>query len=335
MAVTQISDIYNPLVFNAAVDEAATEKNRMLQSGIIVASPVIDAMASQGGNIGEMPFFSPLATTEPEYTDDDPTHLGTPAKITDEKMIYRLAKMHKAWSTMDVARELALKDPLTAITDKIGGYWSTQIQKRIIASAMGILADNIAADGSDMLKKISTDDAAAVTDAERISADVVLDAAQTMGDAKESLVAIAMHSVVYTKLQKQNLIDYVATSDSKVMIPYYLGHEVIVDDGLPAVAGVNRITYTTILFAKGCFEYGEGKLLIPSELERIANAGYGGGQDVIHTRRNAIIHPRGESFISGNVAALSATLAELALAANWNRVMARKNVNIAFLQTNG
>ncbi len=335
MAVTQISDIYNPLVFNAAMDEAAIEKNRMLQSGIMMTNPVINEMASVGGNIGELPYFTPLGTTEPEYVDDDPAHLGTPDKITDSKMVYRLAKMHKAWSTMDVARELALKDPLTAITDKIGGYWATQLQKRVIQTCMGVLADNVANDAGDMVKDIATDDAAAITDAERISAEAVLDAAQTMGDAKEALVAVAMHSVVYTKLQKQNLIDYIPSSDGKVKIPTYLGLEVIVDDGLPAVAGVNRIVYTSILFGSGALEYGEGRLLLPSELERVANAGYGGGQDIIHTRRTAIIHPVGASFTSSSVAGVSATLAELATAANWNRVMNRKNVRIAFLQTNG
>lgn len=335
MPVTQITDIYNPLVFNAAVDEAAIEQNKFIQSGVIAENPLVSDMASTGGNIGEMPFFTPLATTEPEYVDDDPAHLSTPAKISKAKMIYRLAKMHKSWSTMDVARELALADPLAAITAKIGGYWSTQEEKRIIQSALGILADNVANDNSDMLKSIATDDAGAITDAERISADAVLDAAQTMGDAKERLTAIAMHSVVYTKLQKQNLIDYIPTSDSKVSIPFYLGKQVVVDDSMPAVAGVNRVTYTTILFAKGAFDYGMGRLLVPSETDRIPGAGYGGGQDVIHTRRSVIIHPQGLAFVSGNVAALSATLAELALAANWNRVMNRKNIGLAFLQTNG
>jgi Major capsid protein 13-like len=335
MATVQIVDIYNPLVFDAAVDEAAIEQNRLLAAGVLVSNPMVDDMASVGGQIGEMPFFGPLGTEEPEYVDDDPAHLGTPAKIASKKMIYRLAKMHKAWSTMDVARELALRDPLAAITSKIGGYWATQMQKRVVQSAMGVLADNVANDAGDMIKDIATDDAGAVTDAERISAEAVLDAAQTMGDAKEKLAAIAMHSVCYTKLQKQNLIDYVPTSDSKVNIPYYLGKLVIVDDSLPAVAGVNRVTYTTILYAQGAFEMGNGRVLKPSEPERLPNAGYGGGQDIIHTRKSVIIHPVGTAFLSANVAGVSATLAELALAANWNRVMARKNLGIAFLQTNG
>ena len=336
MATTQLANVYVPLVFDAATDEAATEKNLFIQSGVMAENPVISNMASVGGNIGELPFFSPLATTgEPDYIDDDPTHLATPANIGGAKMIYRRADLHKSWSTMDLARELALIDPLAAITNKIGGWWATQMQKRVIQSAMGLLADNVANDASDMLKDVATDAALPILAADMISADVIIDGAQTMGDAKDSLAAISMHSVVYTNLQKQNLIDYIPNARGEINIPTYLGYVVIVDDGMPAVAGANRITYTTILFARGAIEYGKGNVLLPSELERVANAGYGGGQDIIHSRRADIIHPHGFAFLSANVAGQSATLAELALAANWNRVMARKNIGMVFIQTNG
>ncbi len=332
----QIANIYNPLVFNAAVDEAATEKNVLLQAGIMQESPQISAMASQGGNIGELPFFTPLATVEPNYSTDNPAVFSVPGLITTARMIYRLASMNRSWGTMDIARELALKDPLTAITDKIGGYWATQQQRRVIASAMGVLADNDANDADDMLFSVATDAALPVLDAQRISADVVLEASQTMGDAKSTLSAIAMHSVVYTHLQKQNLIDYIPNARGEVSIPTYLGLRVFVDDECPAVAGANRITYTTFLFAAGAIMYGSGRVLVPSEIERIPGSGNGGGQDVLHTRRADIIHPYGFQFTSANVVAQSATLAELALAANWDRVVAnRKNVGMAFLQTNG
>ena len=336
MATTQLTNVYVPLVFDAAVDEAATEKNLFVQSGVMVENPVISNMAAVGGNIGEMPFFAPLATTgEPDYIDDDPAHTATPANISGSKMIYRRADMHKSWSTMDLARELALIDPLAAITAKIGGWWATQRQKRVIQTAMGLLADNVANDAGDMVKDVATDAALPILAADMISADVVIDAAQTLGDAKGFLAAIAMHSVVYTTLQKQNLIDYIPNARGEVNIPTYLGYVVIVDDGMSAVAGANRVTYTSILFAQGAIEYGTGNILLPSELERVPNAGYGGGQDILHTRKADIIHPHGFSFLSANVAGQSATLAELALAANWNRVMARKNIGMAFIQTNG
>jgi hypothetical protein len=337
MATAQLSDVYLPTVFDPAVDEKATALNNFLASGVMVPDPKLDSMAAVGGRIGELPFFAPIDTaTEPNYVDDDPSHLAVPDNIGDAKMIYRLASMHKSWSTMDLARELGLKDPLNAIVEKIGGWWATQREKRLIYSCMGILADNDANDSDDMFYSIATDSVDPITDAERISATAVLTAAQTMGDHKDNLAAIAMHSVCYTRLQIQNLIDYIPTSDSKVQIPYYLGLRVIVDDSLPAVAGSNRITYTTMLFGVGAFAYGKGNPMLPSEMERVPAAGYGGGQDIIHTRSSDIIHPVGFQFTSSSIAGASATLAELATAANWDRVYAnRKNVPMAFLKTNG
>jgi hypothetical protein len=49
---------------------------------------------------------------------------------------------------------------------------------------------------------------------------------------------------------------------------------------------------------------------------------------------NTIYHPSGCSFLSASVASNSATYAELAAAANWDRVVPRKNVPLAFLQVN-
>lgn len=335
MAVVQLSDIYEPTVFNESVDEAAKELNVFLRSGVLVPSSQLSMMASVGGRIGELPFHAPLSTGEPDYSSDDPAQFATPDNITTKKMIYRLAAMHKSWSTMNLSRELALMDPLSAITAKIGGWWATAIQNRLLASARGILADNDANDNDDMFHDISNDSANPITDGERISAEAVLTAKQTMGDHAGALTTIAMHSVLYTRLQLQNLIDYIPTSIANVRIPTYLGYTVVVDDGMPAIVGVNRIKYYTMLFAAGAFDSGSGRVLVPSEIERIPNAGNGGGQDVIHTRRSEIIHPYGFQFTSSVVVNESATIAELANALNWDRVVDRKQVGMAFLITNG
>jgi hypothetical protein len=155
-----------------------------------------------------------------------------------------------------------------------------------------------------------------------------------MGDHKDALSTIGMHSNIYTRLQKQNLIDYIPDARGEVNIPTYLGYRLIVDDSFPAVAGSNRITYTCVLFADGAFDGGTGTPMKPSELERAANAGNGGGQDIIHTRQTKVIQPFGFSFLSTSIAGQSATLAELADATEWDRVRARKNIGMAFLQVN-
>lgn len=337
MATVQLADIYNPLVFQAAVQEKQIELNRFIQSGVAVVDPQLTAMASVGGNIGELPFYKPLGTEEPNYSTDNPATLSTPAKITSAKMIYRLAAQNKSWSTMDLARELALEDPMGAITGRIGQYWATNNEKRIIQSVRGLVADNVANDGGDMVHDISVATDGTVTDANRVSADAIIDTVQTMGDHGELLSAIAMHSVVYRKLQKLNLIDFIPDARGEVNIPVYQGKTVVVDDSLAGVTyGTTpaNVYYYTILFGAGEFRLGEGQPQNPSAVDREEAAGNGGGQDIIYSRRSDIIHPLGFQFTSASVAGQSATQAELATAANWNRVYNRKNVALAVLKSN-
>ncbi len=339
MATTQLADIYNPLIFDAAVQEAAIELNRFLQSGVMLTDPRIDQMASGPGQTGDLPFYFGLTNDEPNYSSDDPASHSTPAKVSSGLQKYMSAHINKSWATMDLSRELALEDPMTAITGRIGKYWAVNTEKRLINSALGVLNDNIANDSSDMVNAIHTETGSAATDANRISAEAVLDAKQTMGDHSEMLVAIAMHSVQYTQLQKQNLIDYIPNARGEVVIPTYLGYRVIVDDSMPVRAGTtDGFVYTVMLVASGSFAYGSGTPTTPSELWRDPSSGDGGGQDILYSRGTEIIHPWGFAFdpTAGTpVAGQSPTYAELQDATKWNRVYAeRKNVGIAFLTCN-
>jgi hypothetical protein len=335
MAEVRISDIYNPLVFSAADQEAQIELNNFMASGVMVVDPRLTAMASIGGNIGELPFFKPLGTQEPNYSSDVPTDLSTPNKVTTAKMKYRLASQNQSWSMMDIAVDLALADPATAITNRIGGYWATTNERRLIQSTMGILNDNVANDASDMVVSIATDSASAITAAELVSNDAILDAQQTAGDHQAGFSAIAMHSVVYNRLRKQQLITFIRDADNNTLFSVYGNLRVVVDDSLSAIAGTNRVTYTTVIFGSGAIVSGMGSVKVPSELYRDPDAGNGGGQETLYSRRADIIHPLGFEFSSASVAGQSANLAELATAANWSRVWERKNVPLCFLQTNG
>jgi len=335
MATVQIADIYDPLTFSQLTQEVSTAKNAFIQSGVLVDDPRITEQAAAGGTLGEMPNFKPLTQNEPNYSSDDPAVNSTPDNITKQKQIWRVAAMNRSWSAMDLARELSLEDPVIAINNSIGTYWAIEDQKRLVQSANGVLADNIANDSGDMVYDISTDANSAVTDAERISATAVLMAAATLGDKQLEFTAIAMHSICFTRLRIQNLIDYIPDSISQVPYPYYLGMRVVVDDGLPAIAGTYRIKYTTVLFKAGVFARGTGRVEQPSELERKPSTGNGGGQTIIYSRKAEVVHPWGCSFLSASVAGHSATLAELATAGNWDRIYNRKNIGIAFLKTNG
>jgi len=336
MATVQLTDIYEPETFEQLIQEKSIEKNAFITSGVIVENDKLNAMAATGGRTGEMPSYNPITKDEPNYSTDNNGSTSTPDNIASATQRWRLAAMNKSWSAMDLSRELALADPVEAITNSISDYWVTAEQSRLVSSCLGILADNVANDSSDMLYTIATDDVAAIVDAERISGDAIIMASATMGDRQNEFVAIAVHGLVYAHMRKTNQIDFVEDSEANTRFAMYQDMILIVDDGLPAVAGTNRITYTSILYKASAFGMGDGRVENASELERKPDSGDGGGETVIYSRESKIIHPWGLDFTSTTVTGtFSASLANLELAVNWNRIHNRKNIGIAFLQTNG
>jgi hypothetical protein len=337
MAVVALANIYNPVTFGRRTQEAQLQLNRFLNSGIAVNDPLLARQIAQGGNAGVVTSYNALTIGEPNYSSDAPGTTSTPDNISNRTMRFRSAQRNKSWSTMDVARELALEDPVGAITGRMGAFWANDDEQRLLAAFQGILADNVANFSSDMLVNVATDSVSAITDAERIGGDRVIDGLQTMGDHKDSLTTIVLHSKIHARLQKQNLISVVRNSEGVIQFETYLGKRIIVDDSMPAVAGTNRITYTCIMFGPGAVGYAPGQVLVPSEIQRIANAGNGGGQDIIHSRVHNVWAPYGFDFTSTTLTGVSgvqANYADLKLAANWSRKDQRKNVPIAFIKVN-
>lgn len=336
MATIQIADIYDPLRFTTMAQERQVEKNAFIQSGVQVANAELSSLCSQSGFSGDIDNIKPLETGEPTYTNDNPSDLIIPDKLGTQLMKYRKAARAKSWSAMDLARGIALQDPMVGITNRIGDYWATDNQKRLIYSLMGILADNIANDDSDLLHNVATDAAGAITDAEKASALNFIKALELTGDNLDLIGAIGMHSSVYYGLYAMNLITFVRESEDASFATFQ-GKRVIVDDALVVTQGTNRPKYTSILFGVGAVQAGEGNMpnTLASEMERKPGAGNGGGETRIYSRRTDIIMPIGFSFTSSSVAAQSATYAELQAAANWERVWDAKNIPLRFLQTNG
>ena len=165
-----------------------------------------------------------------------------------------------------------------------------------------------------------------------------VDAVFTMGDKFDGLRVIALHSVVYQRLVKQQLIEFVKDADGKILYESYLGKRVVVDDSLPVIAGTTSgFRYLTVLMGGGAIGYGTGSPKVPFELDRIPAGGKGGGLENIWERKTWMIHPFGFDWTENTVTAPghTATLANLRLAANWDRKLPRKMIPLAFLVTNG
>ena len=241
-------------------------------------------------------------------------------------------------SSSDLTAALAGADPMNSIADRVSTYWARRLQAAFVATMNGIFADNDAAPtGTEHVAGDLTNDvsggaySAGVTD---FSAEAFIDAAVTMGDSMGNLSMVAVHSIVYARMQKNNLIDFIPDSNGVTSIPTFLGRIVIVDDGLPTPAsGV----YHTWLFGSGSALLGMGAPKVPTEMNRKPDAGNGGGQEILYNRVEWAIHPSGHKYAGAATKGgptNAATSDNLAHADSWARVYPeRKQINIARLIT--
>ena len=309
MAITRIADVIVPQVFNPYVIQRTAELSALSQAGIISNDRQLDALATAGGKLINMPFWNDL-TGDDEVLSD--TGALTPEKITASQDVAALFMRGKAWSTNDLAKALSGDDPMAAIGDLVAGYWARRRQALLFSMLKGVFA---AATMSDNVKDIS---ALSGTDC-NIGGAAFVDALYTLGDAAGKITAVAMHSAVYAALRKQDLISTIKNSDG-MEFETYMGRKVIVDDGCPVATGV----YTTYLFGEGAIGLGNGAAPVPTETDRDSLA----GDDILINRQHFVLHPRGVKFTASSVAGASPTNAECEADANWTRVYENKNVRI-------
>lgn len=333
MAQTLLSDVIVPSVFDQYVQLLTAQRSAFVQSGVAVVDAEASAKLAGGGKTFNMPFFNDLADTESNVSSDTGA-AATPQNITTGQEVAIRHSRNQVWGAADLVSALAGADPLAAIASRVADYWVRQRQAMLIRSIRGIIADNVANDSSDMVKNICIGASGSPGDANLFGGEAFIDALQTLGDAQGAIVAVAMHSVVYARAKKLNLIDFLRDSDG-TEIETYMGRRVIVDDGLPVVTNGSNLEYSTYCFGAGAVRLGVGTPRVPAEVERDPKAGNGGGAENLISRVEWLIHPNGFAWLSGSMAGQSPTFAELIAAANWNRVVERKLVRIAELRTNG
>ncbi|CAI3547645.1 major capsid protein [Clostridium neonatale] len=308
MAKTQISDVIVPEVFNPYVVQRTMELSALYNSGIISNNPELDRLASSGGTTINMPYWEDLNGDDEVLSDDGAL---TPAKITAGQDIAVLLMRGKAWSANDLAKALSGDDPMAAIGDLVAEYWARRMQ----ATAIKLLDGAFAA--SNMTNKV-LDISSLEDDKAKINGENFLDALQLMGDAKDKLTGVIMHSATETQLRKNNLIQTELDSNNKP-ISLFMEKRVIIDDSCPTSAG----EYTTYLFGEGAIGLGNGGAPVPTETDRDSLA----GDDILINRKHYILHPRGVKWI-GSAAGSSPTNAELATGTNWSRVYEDKAIRM-------
>jgi len=339
--VVRVSDVVVPEIFSPYVQQLSQEKSRLIRSGAVVVDATLNSVLAAGGLTFNEPSFKDLDNDADNVSTDDPDASSTPNKIgTATEVQVRLSR-NNSWSSMDLSGDLAGVDPMMAIANRVSDYWAKREQAAFVATMTGLFADNAAApSGADThTQNDMTFDISGASFADGVtnfSAEAFIDSTTTMGDSMEDLRMIMVHSVVYNRMLKNNLIDFISDSVNglAVNVPTFLGRTVIVDDSVPRSGGV----YQSWLFGVGAIRRGAGLPKVPTEVDRKAAAGNGSGQDVLFNRKEMILHPVGYAWIGGTTAkggpSNASTSGNLAHVDSWRRVFPeRKQIKIARLIT--
>lgn len=313
-------------VVQSYMDTDPVTRTPFFESGLIVSNPIISELAASSTQIVELPFWGRIdASVEPNYSNDTYADIAVPRSIGTGSMRARNCHLNEGFGSMDLVTDITGRDPLARVASRLEQYWREEAELRILATLRGLLNDSIAASNGMVIQ---------ATAAAGITFEGLIDAQLTAGDAFGTIAGYAMNSAAFGTLVKAGLATVARTPDTNVLIRQFNGLPVIVNDSALTLNGKPVVA----LMGPGAFAYGMGEPRVPIEYEREAARGNGGGVETLWTRRNMIVHPLGYDFtstaITGNgteTVARGAGWADLANAANWTRVAARKQVPIAFL----
>ncbi|GIO18151.1 coat protein [Oceanobacillus oncorhynchi subsp. incaldanensis] len=316
MPITRIGDVIQPEIFTPYVIQRTMELSNIYQSGIATNNAEFDNLASGANTLVNMPYFEDI-TGESEVLNDD-GHL-TPQAIGTNKDVARKHARGNAWGANGLSALLSGADPLGAIGQLVTSYWARDRQRVLLATLEG------AFNGAGMADKVH--DISEQSGSNRlISGRTFIDAIQRMGDAKDSLQAVAMHSAVEAYLAKEQLIEYVQDYQQNVRIATFMNKQVIVDDGMPYDPTTGKASM--YIFGQGALAWGNGShpRIIETETDRDSLAS--SGEDFLINRQIYMLHPRGIKWSDASVSGEFPTNSELANGANWELVYEPKAIRM-------
>ena len=332
MATTRLSDVqFDPDVYLTYVQENRTDRNAYTLSGVAVTNQTLESRSDGDGDITSIPYWKDLDSDNENISSDDPGASATPDKIGTGKMQARRLHINNAWQSANlVSSVLGSENPMQQIASRTADYWDQRFAARVQAATLGIYLDNVGATG-DMIHDDSTEDGDNATATNLFNYGGFVDATATMGESSDMLGLMAVHPDTMAQIRKQQQIEFIQDSKTGLMIPMYNGLRLLEDKKLPVIAGLTTGSrYVSVLYKQGAFGYGDGTPERPVATEFDELAGNGAGIETLVERKQWLIHPEGYKWTETTVAGDSPTVAEYALAVNWERQFLRENVGIAF-----
>lgn len=338
----QLLNFFTDEVVLGLAAEMAVQKNALIQSGAVVLDSALQSrMAGAArGDVVTMPWNSSLDfTVEPNAMTAEDDNPATPQTLSGTSSKARAYYHHQSWVIASMLEALsASSSPRNVLSAQLATYRMTWDQKYLLAMLQGIIADNIANDGGDMVNVIYSDIASPLA-ANLPSRSAINWAMQTMGDMRNDLAMIVAHSLTTANLQDTDPDGFKTDVQQVLGLPpvtRYRGVLYIEDDACTVVPGANSAAYYTYLLGPGAIAYAPVPLPTDSpesELYRNPLVGQGGGSTVHNYRWANCMNMYGISnLIPGGSGGTPLRMSNLVLAASWNReVSNRKLIPMACL----
>ena len=335
------SDVIIPEVFTPYLIEATTVRNSFLTSGVVTA---LDALnVNEGGDKVTIPNWKADLSGDAERLTDS-TSL-TPGKITADKQIGVVLHRGRAWESRDLARLAAGSDPMGAIGAKVADYIANQQQKDLIACLNGVFGAVGSDNSSAAFAALSIDGGG--SGESNLGPRQIAAAEAILNEDADRLGAIVMHPLVYADLKERKAIDFVTADDARVTassiaagsitalnafggsvaaayaanvsVPFYMGMRVIRSKDVPTSGTTPNRKFACFVMAPGAVGTGQ-QAALRSEVDRDILA----KSDAMSVDWHNVYHPLGARY-TGPV---NPTAADLATAANWQKVFETENIGI-------
>ncbi|WP_343546577.1 hypothetical protein [Sphingobium yanoikuyae] len=310
------------------VDLLLPAKNPLINSGLAVGGPEVDAVLPETGSRKQgLAFIEPLDTTKVNISTDDITQDGESGKLTADEFSVIRHEQNFAWGYADLARMITAYGIEGGISAGISQYWNTRFQKTAVASIKGVLAhiEAVIAAGTtgtptaeQVAKKDEYLKLIAGANNTAFSMTNVFKAAATAEEYADMFDTAIVHPNQYAKWQSEESSSFLTPAQTGSQFASYRGFKLIKDTSFGE--------QMTVFARTGGIAFGARGNEI--ENERLANKGNGGGANLLHSRQGFVCHIQGTNYAG----ATAPTLDTLALAATWNLAVPAAQFGFRFIK---
>ena len=346
---TQITNLWSPQIWVKELAEKIVTMPGLINSGVCVRTPEMDAIAEGAGISANVPVFKDVTDSadEPQVENTAPTNYSV---VTSGLMVAPILNRVCPSSVTALSAQVSGVDPMGQVISILGTRRLKQRQATLVSILRGVFgtggAANAAAAFSDCRLGGTTaerfdEKGTDSTADQRVDAGLFIDACFMLGELADTLEGGAFwcHPNIKASLMKVDADQFkmVQPSGLPFKITTYRGCPIYTSGLLVRAGTTDGYVYDSYILTPGSIGWGEkaqagDEIAVASlqlDKERPKN------NQTIYDRTRFLLHPNGAKWV-GTPAGQSASDSELATATNWNLALtSAARAGIVAFRTNG